>query len=127
MIQVLLVEPDRLLAKTYSKALRASGYKVIIASNSQEAINKADKNKPNIIVLELQLVGHSGIEFLYEFRSYPDWQEVPVLINTLLPYIEIQDSWQLLKEVLGVSVYTYKPATSLDNLVNSLSQLVKSS
>lgn len=127
MNHVLLVEPDRLLAKTYSKALRASGYKVIIASNSQEAINKADKNKPNIIVLELQLVGHSGIEFLYEFRSYPDWQEVPVLINTLLPYIEIQDSWQLLKEVLGVSVYTYKPATSLDNLVNSLSQLVKSS
>ena len=32
--------------------------------------------KPAIVMLELQLVEHSGIEFLYEFRSYPEWQRV---------------------------------------------------
>lgn len=66
MSQVLLIEPDKLLAKTYQAALKTSGHKVRVASNSQDAINIADKTTPDIVVMELQLVGHSGIEFLYE-------------------------------------------------------------
>ncbi len=126
MSQVLLIEPDKPLAKTYQAALRKAGHKVKLASTSQGAINKADAQTPEVIVLELQLVGHSGIEFLYEFRSYPEWQDVPVLIHTGVPYIELKDSWDLLSDHLGVSDYTYKPDTSLDKLINSVRQLTRS-
>jgi DNA-binding response OmpR family regulator len=123
MSQVLLIEPDRLLAKTYQAALKNSGHQVRIATNSQDAINLADKITPDVVVLELQLVGHSGVEFLYEFRSYPDWQDVPVLIHSHVPYLALKDGWPILNEQLGVSDYRYKPSTSLEKLISSINQL----
>jgi DNA-binding response OmpR family regulator len=123
MSQVLIIEPDKLLAKTYLSALKTAGHKVKVASNSQEAINMADKAAPDIVIMELQLVGHSGIEFLYEFRSYTDWQNIPVLIHSQVPYAELKDGWPILSEQLGVSEYRYKPATSLQSLISSVDQL----
>lgn len=124
MSQVLLVEPDRPLAKTYSLALKRAGHKVKVASSSQEAIDIADRDAPDVVVLEIQLVKHSGIEFLYEFRSYPEWQDIPVLIHTSVPFSELKDGWPLLNEQLGVSVYKYKPATNLSLLVTTVAELI---
>lgn len=123
MSTVLLIEPDRPLAKTYSGALKSAGYKVSVVSSAQQAIHGADQLTPDVVVLELQLVGHSGIEFLYEFRSYADWQNIPVLVHTAVPYIELQDGWGLLTKHLGVSDYKYKPTTDLQTLVSSVNEL----
>jgi DNA-binding response OmpR family regulator len=125
MRQILLIEPDRPLAKTYSGALKQAGYKVSAVTGSQDAIYAADKLTPDVVVLELQLVGHSGIEFLYEFRSYPEWQDIPVIIHSNVPYAELKDGWPILSEQLGVSLYRYKPATKLDKLVSSVNEAIK--
>jgi len=122
MAGILLIEPDRLLAESYVQALRSAGHKVNAASGAQAAIMAADAVQPDLVILELQLVEHSGIEFLYEFRSYPDWQDVPVLIHTHVPSAEFNDSWKLLKEELGVRDYLYKPHTSLRRLTASVSE-----
>src|SRR5665213_4365074 len=109
MAQILLVEPDRLLAETYSQALTGAGHKVMIAPGAQAAISAADTARPDLVILELQLIEHSGVEFLYEFRSYPEWQNIPVIIQTVVPPGEFADNWQLLKRELGVKAYLYKP------------------
>lgn len=120
MARILLVEPDRLLAQIYQDALRAAGHKVVVAATAQTAIQAADKHRVDVVILELQLVEHSGIEFLYEFRSYPDWQHVPVLLHTQVPPMEFNSSQRLLTEELGVSKYLYKPRTSLRELLRSV-------
>lgn len=125
MAKIVLIEPDRVLAKTYFQALRAKKHVVNVCNTAQAAIFCADEVKPDLIILELQLVGHSGIEFLYEFRSYPDWQNVPVLILTNVPAGEFADSWQLLREDLGVKAYHYKPLTSLVALQRSVAEVLK--
>lgn len=117
MANVLLVEPDRLLAKTYFQALSEAGHDVIVAAGAQTAIFAADKQLPDVVVLELQLVEHSGIEFLYEFRSYPEWQGIPVIIFSQVPPAEFGPSRGLLQKHLGVHVYHYKPQTSLSRLL----------
>lgn len=120
MAEILLIEPDRLLAESYVQALQAAGHEVNAASSAQAAVLAADAIRPDLVILELQLVEHSGIEFLYEFRSYPDWQEVPVLIHTQVPAAEFNDSWELLRGELGVREYLYKPHTSLKRLTASV-------
>jgi len=112
-MRILLVEPDRLLAETYKKALHAAGHTVHIAPTAQAAIQAADEHRPDFVLLELQLVSHSGIEFLYEFRSYPEWQNIPVSIISNVPPGEFYESWDILKDQLGVVAYRYKPRTSL--------------
>ena len=115
-MNILLIEPDFVLARTYRAALALDGHMVRVAATAQAAIQEADDCRPDLVLLELQLVSHSGIEFLYEFRSYPDWQNVPVVVVSTVPPGEFADSWALLKNELGVSAYRYKPRTSLKAL-----------
>ena|SRR5579884_3380874 len=117
MKSILLIEPDYLLAKIYRQSLKQAGFRVSHATNAQMAISLADSLSPDLVILELQLVEHSGIEFLYEFRSYPEWQNVPVIINSQVPPGEFSLSWPILKDDLAVSVYLYKPSTSLSLLI----------
>jgi DNA-binding response OmpR family regulator len=112
---VLLIEPDLILADIYKNHLEKFHYKVNICGNVEQAIHVVDKQKPDIIVLELQLANHNGYEFLYELRSYTDWQDIPILIHSVLPE---EDSGlnESTKKQLGITSYLYKPATSLGKL-----------
>jgi two-component system, cell cycle response regulator DivK len=124
MANILLIEPDRVLAETYGQALLAIGHQVAIAPGAQSGILTADRFQPDLVILELQLVEHSGIEFLYEFRSYADWQSVPVIVQTQVPPGEFADSQQLLKNDLSVREYLYKPQTGLSDLLNAVNNYV---
>ena len=123
MSHVLLIEPDYVLASTYKKSFISAGHEVDIASSAQSAITAADKHKPDVVFLELQLINHSGIEFLYEFRSYDDWQKVPVIILSNIPLAEFDGSHDLLVKELGVDTYLYKPTTSLKRLLSTINTL----
>jgi DNA-binding response OmpR family regulator len=122
MATILLIEPDRLLAQTYADALKSEGHQVTVCAGAQAAILTADQIQPDLIVLELQLVEHSGIEFLYEFRSYGDWQSVPVIIQSHVPQNEFAGSLDVLKNQLKVAAYLYKPQTTLKDLISAVNE-----
>lgn len=120
MASILLIEPDRLLANTFKQALAGAGHQVMVSASAQAAITAADTKQPDLVILELQLVEHSGIEFLYEFRSYPEWQSIPVLIHSAVPPAEFNGSRRILSVELGVNTYLYKPRTSLKELLSNV-------
>jgi DNA-binding response OmpR family regulator len=117
MAQVLVVEPDARLGRTYADALRSRHHSVRLCTSAETAIYEADQQAPDIIILELQLTKHSGIEFLYEFRSYADWRSVPVIVLSNVPPQEFARSLDGLHRRLGVQAYHYKPQTSLRTLL----------
>jgi DNA-binding response OmpR family regulator len=122
-MQVLLIEPDRILARQYQKAFEAVGFKVQVCSGAQQAVTIIDKQPPDVIIIELQLSGHSGVEFLHEFRSYEDWVNIPVIIYSSVPEYALgvgPSAWRS----LGVSRYFYKPQTSLNQLVGAVKGLL---
>jgi len=124
MTHILLIEPDLLLARSYYDALKTAGHVVTAVPSAQAAVLAADESKPDIVIMEVQLVGHSGIEFLYEFRSYADWQQVPLIIHTVVPPNEFAGARDLLMREMGVTLYLYKPQTSLKKLLRSVAELV---
>jgi len=119
MALILLIEPDKTLARIYAEALASAGYEVKLAKGAQAAISLTDRQTPDLVLLELQLTSHNGLEFLYEFRSYPEWQNVPVLVNSLVPPHEFSENL-ILRSQLGVSEYFYKPETSLWQLLHAI-------
>lgn len=121
-MNILIIEPDLILAETYRLALENEGHNVSICPGAQSGVLVADAIKPDLVITEIQLVEHSGIEFLYEFRSYADWQSVPVLVHSNVPISEFADNWQLLQSELGVAGYLYKPKTTLKQLVKAVNQ-----
>lgn len=122
--KVLLIEPDRRLAESYAYALDHAGYHVTACAGSQNAIIVADEVRPDLIILEVRLVKHSGLEFLYELRSYIDWQNTPVIINSHVNAKEIANSQDLIKNSLNVSKILYKPEANLYKLISDASELV---
>jgi len=122
-MKILLLEPDKILADTYRQLLLSADHKVIMCATAQAAIFAADELSPDLVIAELQLTSHSGIEFLYEFRSYDDWTNVPVMVLTNVPAGEFAGSWDLLRDELGVTAYHYKPLTSLRSLLRAVNAL----
>lgn len=128
MSHILLIEPDRVLAETYAQALILEGHTVTPCAGAQAAILAADSQRPDLVILELQLIEHSGVEFLYEFRSYSDWQNIPVIIHSLVPGSEFNNNKNIMNEHLGVIYYLEKQRASLKELISRVnsSLLVKS-
>ncbi|HET6924906.1 MAG TPA: response regulator [Candidatus Saccharimonadales bacterium] len=124
-MKILLVEPDATLARIYRLALEHDAHQVRTAATAQEGIQVADAWRPELVILELQLVSHSGIEFLYEFRSYDDWQSIPVIIHSFIPPAEFVAS-RVLCDELGIADFLYKPRTSLQQLRRRVGQNVLS-
>lgn len=124
MAKVLIVEPDRKLGQIYANVLHSRQHTAALALTGQEAVLAADASKPDVVLLELQLTAHSGIEFLYEFRSYTDWLEVPVIILSNVPPAEFKGSRKLLGSRLGVVAYLYKPQTSLQTMLHAVENAV---
>lgn len=123
MAHILLLEPDRVLASTYQKALHSAGYKVSVVSSAQAAIHAIDKKRPDLVISELQLADHNGVEFLYELRSYPEWQTIPVIVLSAVPEGEAGMNKQL-QTKLGISQYCYKPTTSLQKLATVVKEVL---
>src|SRR6476660_4191717 len=119
MADILIIEPDRLLADIYTKSLTTAGHRTWVCGSAQQAIHLLDKQKTDLIVLELQLVDHGGIEFLYELKSYPEWQSLPIIVHTFVPEYLFSDNGQQI-EKLGIIQYLYKPATTLRHLTRAV-------
>lgn len=115
MNRLLIIEPDFILGRTYRDYFGTAGYQVDICGSIQEAVNQLDRELPDLIVLELQLSSHNGFEFLYEMRTYPEWNHIPVLVHTMVP-LHVSKVDNLVKQQLGIVDYLYKPTTSLSKL-----------
>ncbi|MDB5181252.1 MAG: hypothetical protein JWP13_15 [Candidatus Saccharibacteria bacterium] len=120
MANILMLEPDAVLAKVYRQLFEYSGHEVRRSVSAQDAVFLVDELMPDVILVELQMVAHSGIEFLYELRSYSEWQHIPVLIHSCIPPTEFQDSMELLTGLLKVRAYLYKPHTTLTALLREV-------
>lgn len=125
-MNILLIEPDKILADNYRQVLERAGYSVNWHKGAQTAIHSADVTKPDLVVLELQLPSHNGIEFLYEFRSYEEWRHIPVIVLSLVPEDVLTGSNNELLERLGVKKYLYKPQTKLSQLLDAVNRITES-
>lgn len=123
-MHILFVEPDAVLAATYQTALVAAGHTVALVRTAQQAVFAADEQKPGVVVLEPQMARHNGVEFLYEFKSYPEWQGIPVVILTTLPVAELE-ALSVLRRDLGVVSILGKSQVNMTKLCEIVAKIAK--
>ena len=81
-IKILLVddEPDVIEIIRYN--LEQEGYNVNIAYNGKEALQKAQKNTPHLIIMDVMMPEMDGIEACEEFRSDPTFNDTIIMFLT---------------------------------------------
>jgi len=81
MSKVEIVDDSPILSHTMKTIIKEAGHEVVgEASNSEEAIEIFNKNKPDIVLLDILLPGESGLEVLKKLKSIDS--NVNVLIVT---------------------------------------------
>jgi two-component system alkaline phosphatase synthesis response regulator PhoP len=80
--KILLVDDDVDLVKVMSGALESKAYQVIVAYNGLEGLEKAKKEKPDLVVLDILMPIADGFVFADQFRKDPSLAKVPVLALT---------------------------------------------
>jgi len=80
--KILLVDDDVDLVKVMSGALESKAYEVIVAYNGQEGLEKARKEKPDLVVLDILMPEADGFTFADQFRKDPALAKIPVLALT---------------------------------------------
>ena len=123
MAQVLLIEPDMLLAQNIIEYLGGLGHDIVWQVDAQSAISSADDISPDVVIVELQLASHSGVEFIYEFRSYGDWANVPIIVLSSLLEGDPGTNNELWR-LLNVTGYHVKSETRLQYLGRTINSVL---
>lgn len=126
MKHILLVEDDLWLAELYQDVLELDERcKVHRASSADDAFSLLDAHKIDLIILDMFLPGHNGIEFLHELASYGDLNKMPVIVLSGMTQIDIGMSAERWSHY-GVVQYMYKPQTKPKDLIAAVKkQLTK--
>lgn len=115
MSKILLVEDDINLRDIYSARFMAEQYEVITASDGEEALATAVKEKPDLIILDVMMPKISGFDVLDILRSTPETKNTPIIMMTALS----QESDKARGEALGASKYLIKSQVTLEDVVQA--------
>ena len=62
--------------------LHRQGYEVIPATTGQQALEKSNRNHPDLIVLDVMMPGMDGIEVCRRIKNTPSLKQIPVIMFT---------------------------------------------
>ena len=78
---VLLVDDDTWLTEQMAHNLAQDGeFRVVIVPNGIEAMEQIDKQRPNVVVLDMFMPGPNGMVLLHEMQSHSDLASIPVVL-----------------------------------------------
>ena len=82
-----IIDDDQVLSEAIGRTLNGLGYRVMCSENSEEGINLARKNRPNLILCDVVLPDAAGFDTVSALRAHPATSHVPVVLMTGFPYL----------------------------------------
>jgi two-component system, cell cycle response regulator DivK len=79
---VLIVEDNEKNMKLARDVLQAKGYQTVEAVTGEEGVKLAKERKPDLVLMDIQLPGISGIEAFKQIRGNASTRGIPVIALT---------------------------------------------
>lgn len=112
--KILIVDDDAEIIESVRYALEDHGYEVVIARDGNQGLALAERESPDLIILDMMMPKRSGFLVLEKLRRMSD-QMVPVIMITG----NEGSRHKAYAELLGVSEYIRKPF-QMDKLVRAV-------
>jgi len=103
--KVLVIEDDRSLTEVLSYNLKAAGYEVMVATDGQDGLLKAQTKSPDMVVLDLMLPVIDGIDVCRRLRAGAATKDQMIIMLTA----KAEESDELIGFSLGADDYVTKP------------------
>jgi two-component system cell cycle response regulator DivK len=80
--RVLIVEDNPLNMKLFSAMIAAQGYEVLQAKNGSQGLDLAQRQHPDLIIMDIQLPGMSGLEVTQNLKTDDATRDIPIIATT---------------------------------------------
>jgi CheY-like chemotaxis protein len=117
----MFADDDEAFLKEASDALRGAGFKVVEATDGQEALQEAINRKVSLIVMDASMSEVNGVEACHCLKAMPKTQKIPIVLTVARK----SSSARTLGERTHGSVRILRKPFSPDELVSLAKQLVK--
>jgi len=114
--RILVVDDEASIRLLYQEEFNDEGYEVDTAAGGLEAIEKIKFHRPDLVTLDIKMVGMDGLEVLARVREFD--MELPIVLCTAYgSYRQDFGTW-------GSDLYVTK-SSNLDELKSEIKRLLK--
>ncbi len=103
--RILLIEDEEDIAALIKLQAEVSGYKLHVEVDGINGYRAVEREKPDLVILDLMLPGENGLDVCRKIKSHPDLKMIPVLILTA----KSEELDIMLGLELGADDYVAKP------------------
>ncbi len=108
--RILIVDDNKVNVELIRAQLKPFDYKVDVAYDGEEALERIDKHPPDIVLLDLMMPKISGYEVCRSIKQNKKTQFIPVIVITALQ--ELEDKIKAIE--LGADDFLVKPFNKLE-------------
>ena len=101
--RILIVDDDQALVKMVEAFLVSHGYSVVTAFDGEEGLAQVKTQRPDLIVLDVQMPKMNGYTFVFELKKIDNAASVPIIVLTA------KEGMAEIFKVEGVKEYITKP------------------
>lgn len=116
--RVLLVDDDYEIIEAMRAALEANGYQVLVARDGNQGLAMAEREDPDLMILDMMMPKRSGFLVLEKLR-----RSRPVPMRVIMVTANEGSRHKAYAEMLGVDDYIRKPF-AMDRLLESVGRLL---
>lgn len=106
--RILVIDDDSKIVDVVKRRLEESTYEVITAYDGEEALDKAHKGKPDLIILDIMLPKIDGYTVCRTLKSERGYKNIPIIMLTA----RVLDYDEELGRKAGADSYITKPFES---------------
>ena len=77
---VVVVEDDETWTALVRRHVEQCGAQVVLATHAGQAMLAIEQTAPRLIILDMLLIGETGMTLLNELRSHSDLRQIPVIV-----------------------------------------------
>jgi DNA-binding response OmpR family regulator len=109
---ILLVDDSNTLLMMERMILSKGAYRLVTASNGEEAVSKAISEKPDVILMDVVMPRMGGFAACRELRTHQETREVPIImVTTRGEALDVETGYRS-----GANDYVTKPINGLELL-----------
>ena len=80
MAKILIVDDEEHIRFLYSEELTDEGFEVITADSGYQLLERIEKEKPDLVILDIKMVDYNGLDLLQDIRN--KYYDLPVILCT---------------------------------------------
>ncbi len=115
-LKILFVEDSSLFRKAVARRLTTEGFEVVTAATGEEALQSAEAQPPDMIVLDMMLPKLDGMMVLRVLRSAEKTRNIPVIVLSG----STMERDRTAAQKLGITHYFRKDSSPMQELVASI-------